>query len=413
MRNRVVLVALLAVAGCTAKATPPAAVCSAPQGSSSAAQALASDDTAFAVALYGPAATAIGAGQNVILSPYSVSATMTMIDVGAAGATDTQMQSVLHLPGNAATVAPAYAALACEDEMDGSSQGNQLSLANSLWGQKGAAFEPTFLSVLSGGYGAPLQQVDFMGDSGGATTTINQWVSQETQTEIPMLLQPGDLDSTTVLVVVNAVYFKGAWATGFDPSMTSSQPFTLSDGTQESVPTMSGSVSFASGHPNSTLSIYELPYKGGSLAMDFLVPEGLLSALESTLTPALLSSAISSLGSPFSQPITVPKFSFGDHVRLDPVLAAMGMPDVFNPQSADLSGISVMPGLYVSFVVQQALVEVDEEGTVAAAATAGGVADSTSEEPIQIDRPFLFLIRDVKNGSILFMGRVEDPQQGS
>jgi serine protease inhibitor len=414
MRAPVVLFALLAVAGCTAKAAPPpAAVCSAPKGSSSAAQTLASDDTAFAVALYGPAATAIGAGQNVILSPYSVSATMTMVDVGAAGATDMQMQSVLHLPGNGATVAPAYAALACEDETDGSSDGNQLSLANSVWGQKGATFEPAFLSALSTGYEAPLQQVDFTGDPSGATTTINQWVSQETQTEIPMLLQPGDVDSSTVLVLVNAVYFKGAWATGFDPSMTSPQPFTLSDGTQVSVPTMSGSVSFASGHPSSTLSVFELPYKGGSLAMDFLVPEGLLSTLESTLTPALLSSAISSLGSPFNQPITVPKFSFGDRVRLDPILAAMGMPDVFNSQLADLSGIDGATDLYVSFVVQQALVEVDEEGTVAAAATAAGVATTAFEESIQINRPFLFLIRDVKNGSILFMGRVEDPRQGS
>jgi serpin B len=417
MRDLVVLFAssaALAVVGCTAKAPPPpAAVCGATQGSSSAAQSLASDDTAFAVALYGPAAAVVGAGQNVILSPYSVSATMTMIDVGAAGATDTQMQSVLHLPGNGATVAPAYAALACEDETDGSSQGNQLSLANSVWGQKGVAFEPTFLSVLSGGYEAPLQQVDFAGDPSGATITINDWVSQATQAEIPTLLQPGDVDSSTLLVLVNAVYFKGAWATGFDPSMTSSQPFTLSDGTQVSVPTMSGSVDFASGNLSGALSVYELAYKGGSLAMDFLLPEGTLSALESSLTPALVTSALASLGSPFNQPITVPKFSFGDRVRLDPVLAAMGMPDVFNPLSADLPGIDGAKDLYVYFVLQQALVEVDEQGTVAAAATAAGVTDTAFQEPIQIDRPFLFLIRDTKNGSILFMGRVEDPRQGS
>ena len=123
-----------------------------------------------------------------------------------------------------------------------------------------------------------------------------------------------------------------------------------------------------------------------------------------------MSSAIASLGSSFSQPITVPKFSFGDRVRLDPVLAAMGMPDVFNSQSANLSGIDGARDLYVSFVVQQALVEVDEEGTVAAAATAAGVATTSFEESIQINRPFLFLIRDVKSGSLLFIGRVEDPR---
>jgi serpin B len=397
--------------------SPPPAVCSAPQSSASAAQSLASDDTAFAVALYGPAAAVVGAGQNVVISPYSVSATMTMIDVGAAGETDTQMQAVLNLPGNAATVAPAYATLACEDETDGSSEGNQLSLANSVWCQQGTAFEPTFLSVLSTGYDAPVQQVDFAGDSAGATTAINQWVSQETQDQIPMLLQPGDVDMTTRIVLVNAVYFKGAWESGFNPSLTSLQPFTLSDGTKASVPTMDGDVVLTRGTLTANaLSVYELPYKGQSLAMDFLVPEGALSTLESSLTPALLNAALASLGGPYSVELKLPRFSFNDRLNLNAVLSGLGMPDLFEVHVADLSGIDGAMDLYVSFVVQQALVEVDEQGTVAAAATGGGGAEGAvivSPPLVVIDKPFMFLIRDVKNGSILFMGRVEDPRQGS
>ncbi len=241
---------------------------------------------------------------------------------------------------------------------------------------------------------------------------INQWVSQETQTEIPSLLQPGDLDTLTRLVLVNAVYFKGSWATPFDPNRTKPGPFTLSDGTQVSVPMMNRRVNVASAFlMQNAFSVFELPYQGGSLAMDFLLPQGPLSILESSLTPALLDSALASLGAPSQQDIVLPKFSFGNRVRLDSLLGRMGMPDVFDSTTADLSGVDGARDLHVSFVVQQALVEVDEQGAVAVAAT--GALLTTNFSGYTIDQPFLFLIRDVKNGSILFMGRVEDPRQGS
>ena len=405
----------IASSGCTHDVTaPPPPVCSAPQGSSSDAQTLASDDTAFAVGLFLPAVTATGATQNVIVSPYSVSATLTMVDVGAAGETDTQLQSALQLPGNGATIAPAYAALACEDETDGTSNGDTLSIANSLWGQQGTSFQSSFLSTLSGGYEAPLQQVDFQSDPGAATSTINSWVSGKTQGEIPTLLQPGDVDPTTRLVIVNAVYFKGAWATGFDASETAQKPFTLADGTQASVSTMSGTVTLGSGAVQGA-AIYELPYKGGALAMDFIVPTASLSSYEAGLSSASLAATVASLGAPQSVQLYVPKFSFTTNLALVPILQGLGITDLFNPATANLSGMDGAMDLYVSTVVQQAIVEVDETGTVAAAATAAGVSASAVEEPptVTIDQPFLFLIRDTKNGSILFMGQVQDPRQGS
>jgi serpin B len=398
--------------GCTAKTQPPA-VCGAPQGSSSAAQGLASEDTAFALAFYPPAAAAAGSSGNVILSPYSVSATLTMVDVGAAGQTEAQIESVLHMTGDGASEAPAYAALACGVESDGSSNGNELLVANSLWAQQGFSFERTFESVLANGYGASLQQVDFEGDPAGAVTSINGWVSGETQGEIPALLQPGDVDPTTRLVLVNAIYFKGAWATAFDPSQTGPQPFTLSDGSKVSVPTMTGAVNLSTGG-SKTLTVVELPYRGGALAMDFFMPAlpGGLPSFEAGLTPAVLSGALATLR-PTQVTLYLPKFSFTTRVALVPVLSAMGMSDVFMPNVANLSGMDGAMDLYVSAVVQEALVEVDEQGTVAAAATAAVTDDAAGESepsPLYIDQPFLFVIRDTQSGGILFMGHVTDPR---
>jgi serpin B len=404
------LLAAMAAAGCNSKPAPPA-VCSAPQGSSSAAQSLASADTSFALSFYPPAVTAAGAGKNVSLSPFSASAALTMLDVGAAGNTAKQIETMLHLPGSGATSAPAYASLACTLETDGSSNGNQLSIANSLWGQKGFPFLPSFLSVLADGYSAPLQQVDFGADPGGATTAIDQWVSTGTEGKIPTLFQPGDIDSSTRLVLVNAIYFRGAWATAFDASATSPQPFTLGDGSIVSVPTMSGAVSIAQGG-GPGFSVVELPYQGGALAMDFLLPATQLSTLEASLTAADLEAALRGLPAVSEVSLLLPKFAFSTRVVLNNVLSGLGMPDAFTTL-ANFSGADGAHDLSLALVVQQAVVEVDEQGTVAAAATGISAEDTSAEIPLAIDHPFLFLIRDTKTGSILFMGRVEDPRAGS
>jgi serpin B len=371
-------------------------------------------DTDLAVAFYRTVASSAGAGSNLVVSPYSVSSVLKMLDVGAAGETARQIQSVLHLPDSAASIAPAYAALACENQTDGTSQDNRLSIANAIWAQKGKSFESAFLGALSGGYAAPLQQVDFEGDPGGASATINDWVSSQTQAAIPSLLQPGDVDRTTQLVLVDAVYFKGAWAMKFDPRQTSPRPFTLSDGSQVQVPTMGAVVGVGTAYLNQNAGfVYELPYEGGSLAMDFVLPQGPLSSLESTLTPDLLNAGLASLTRPFPNYLTIPKFSFYGRLNLRALLIAMGLADAFDPAKADLSGMDGKRDLYVGATVEEALVQVDEQGTVAAAATAANVPPPpVAPEQLDIDHPFLFLIRDTRSGSILFVGRVEDPRQG-
>jgi serpin B len=414
--SRVAWLLCAAALGCSGQVHVPPPVCSAPQGSAADAQQLATADTDFALAFYPSAVTAAGAGQNLIVSPYSVSATLTMVDTGAAGETDAQIQSVLHLPGNGATIAPAYAALACADETDGTGNGNQLSLANTVWTQQGATFEPAFLSVLSTGYDAPLQQVDFAGDTAGAESDINAWVSQQTQGQIPALLQGGDISAKTRLVLVDAVYFKGKWAAAFDASRTAPQPFTLPDGTQASVPTMSGTVNLGTGQATG-LSVYELPYQGGALAMDFLLPTkgGSLASLETSLTGDSLTAALSSIAPAQQVELLLPKFSFQTRLELAPLLAAMGMPDLFDPTKANLSGMDGAEDLSVDDVVQVATVEVDESGTVATAATSADTCSCEGEEvppTVAIDEPFVFLIRDTRSGSILFIGHVVDPRQG-
>jgi serpin B len=354
----------------------------------------------------------VGAGKNVILSPYSVSSVMAMLDAGAAGSTAAQIERVLALPASGVALAPTVAALACDDETHASAGGNQLSIANALWGQKGMPVQTSFLSTLAHGYAAPLQQVDLAGDPTGATRAIDQWVSNQTQGAIPSLLQPGDLDASTRLALVNAVYFKGAWATAFDPSATRPQPFTLDDGTVVSVPTMAGAAD-VSRSAGDGFTIIELPYQGNQIAMDFLLSDGSLSELEAKLTPSTVLAALESLQPESGVLISLPRFSFDTRLVLNPVLAGMGMTDVFTPGAANLSGIDGAQDLYVKLAVQQAMIEVDEQGTVAAAATSTGLTPAIAIPPVAIAHPFLFLLRDTSTGSVLFMGRVEDPRAGS
>jgi serpin B len=385
---------------------PP--VCSAPQGDTAGAATLATGDTQFALSLYEPVVSLPGnVGKNVIVSPYSVSACLSMVYAGAGSQTATQMQSVLNLPGDAQATGSAYATLACQDETDGSSSGNQLAIAQSLWGQHGMPFQQPFLTDLAQSYAAPLQQVDFAGAAPQAIQTIDQWVSDRTQGTIPQLFHQGDLDQTTRLVLVNAIYFKGAWETPFDPKRTQTAPFTRADGSQVNVPTMSAELKVQSGRGNG-FTVVELPYQGGVLAMDLLVPDGSLASLEPTLTPDVLQSALAGLAKT-DLLVALPRFSFTTRELLNGVLEQMGMTDAFDPTQADFSPIDGARDLSLDIVVHQAFIDVDEKGTTAAGATGAGIGINAVPPEVRFDHPFAFFIRDTRTGSLLFFGRVEDP----
>jgi serpin B len=405
-----------AVASCGGHVShPPPDICGAPQGTVADEQNLAAANTAFALSFF-PAAVSMagGASANVVLSPYSVSVGLTMTSTGAASETASQMQDVLHLAGGGATEAASFAGLACADEQAGSSNGNTLVVANALWAQTGMAFESDFENALESGYRAPLQQVDFAGNPSSAAAAINAWASSETQGQIPVVVGPADVTPQTRLVLADAIYFKGTWAEQFDASRTAPQPFTLGDGSTVAVETMTGTIE-AKASMGQMLTVLELPYRGGSIVLDFLMPRdpGGLAAFESGLTPSSLASTFQALGGSSADVVYVPKFSLSTRVELAQVLVGMGMADAFDSTRADFSKMDGAMDLSIGAVVQQAKIEVDEHGTVAAAATAVATCGNCGgfSEPlmVRIDQPFVFVLRDTKTQSILFLGHVTNP----
>jgi serpin B len=295
----------------------------------------------------------------------------------------------------------------------------QLSIANRLWGQEGHHFLEAFLKTLRDDYQADLQQLDFQTQPEQARQTINQWVEQATQGKIKDLIPQGLLNEMTRLVLTNAVYFKGKWQQPFKPDATQPAPFFLSAGKQADVPLMYqkqhcrfGKFDLAG---QAGLQVIELTYQGDELSMVVLLPnqkDG-LSALEKQLSVDNLKQWTTKLAQPEVK-IWLPKFKLSAEFQLRDVLTDLGMPLAFTPHRADFSGMDGQHDLYISAVVHKAYVDVNEEGTEAAAATGVGVVGAMARPPkpqeFRADHPFLFLIHDEKTGCILFLGRVTDPR---
>ncbi len=367
----------------------------------------------FALQLYQQLRTQEG---NLIYSPYSISQALAMTYAGARGETETQMAAALHFLLAQSALHPAFNALSLEldkranvsDEF--ASGAFHLRIANALWGQKEFAFLPDFLDTLAENYAAGMSLMDFISDPEAARAIINQWVYDQTEQKIKDLLPSGSITTDTRLVLTNAIYFKAAWNTQFDPKATQDEAFNLLDGSQVQVKMMHLSSHTAYG-AGVGYQMVELPYVGGEMVMTILVPEaGNFEAFEAGLDAAKLDQILAART--YTQVnLGLPKFTFESSLGLSDVLSALGMPTAFTDQ-ADFSGMDGNKDLYISNVVHKAFIAVDEEGTEAAAATAVmmGVT-SMPLEPVSltIDRPFIFLIRDDTTGTILFAGRVTDP----
>jgi serpin B len=251
--------------------------------------------------------------------------------------------------------------------------------------------------------------VDYAGDPEAARALINAWVDDRTERRIPELLSPGDVDALTRLVLVNAIYLKAAWQQPFPETSTRPAPFTRPDGSTIDVPTMATSAEYAYAAGDGWRAV-ELPYVGGQLAMTILVPDDLAAFVDDLDAAAF--AAITDALAPAMVDLSMPKFGIETKADLVRTLAALGMPTAFDPERADFSGMTAAERLYVSAVVHQANIDVDEKGTEAAAATAV-VMRATSQPAervtLRVDRPFLFAIRDVPTGTILFLGQVADP----
>lgn len=354
---------------------------------------------------------------NQFFSPVSIDQAMAMVYAGARGETAQQMADVLHFTLPQDRLHPAINAL--DLALASRGQGAQgkdgkpfrLHVVNAAWGQEGYLFLPEYLDVLAENYGAGMNIVDFAGHTEQARTTINAWVADQTEDKIPELIPQGVLDSMTRLVLTNAIYFNAAWKYEFEHEMTWDDSFTKLDGSTVTVSMMHqlGEFKYVAGD---RVQVVELPYDGDDIAMDLIVPDaGEFENVADNLTADQLVTLFESMQVKQVQ-LAMPKFQYRTTIMLKKVFQTMGMTDLFSPTEADLSGMNGRRDLFVTAVIHKTFVDVDEAGTEAAAATAVVVGELSVPEfdvDLTIDRPFLFVIRDLPTGAILFMGAVQDP----
>lgn len=368
-------------------------------------------NTTFALQLYGKLRSTEG---NLALSPYSISSALAMTYAGARGDTARQMEQTLHFDQSKTSVHELFGRL--DAALKAAQGSNELSIANSLWPQEKYPFREDFLNLLKRDYGATVTPLNYERQAEPARRTINQWVDDKTKHKIVELIGPGVLDALTRMVLVNAIYFKGTWATPFPASSTRPDKFYAQPDTTLTVPFMHKRGQFRYGE-NDRLQMLALPYIGQELEMVVLLPRSRdgIGALENSLTLASLAAWTSGMRNQ-QVDVALPKFKMSSGFSLAQALKAMGMNDAFDPARADFSGMDGRARwLYLSAVLHKAYIEVNEKGTEAAAATAVVVAPTAmriKERPqeFRADHPFLFLIRDSATGSILFMGRVARPE---
>ncbi len=395
---------LIVLAACAGLAVPAAGQ---PPKLNPDAATLVKDNTAFALDLYRELAQKDG---NLFFSPYSISTALAMTYAGARGETAAQMARTLHFSLGQDRLPPAFADL-IRHLNAARGRKYQLVTANRLWGQKDYGFLPDFLKLTEVSYGAGLKQVDFIGATEQARKAINAWVEEQTKNKIKELIPPGVLIVDTRLVLTNAIYFKAAWQTPFNPKSTAPGPFHVAADRQVKVPLMHGSMQ-TNYTRTPTFEALELPYEQRDLSMVVLLPkEGTtLAAFEKGLTSESLSAVLRKLSDHQVQ-VSLPKFKVTAEFMLKPALAKMGMPLAFDRSRADFSGMSTQDRLYISHVIHKAFVDVNEAGTEAAASTAVVIKRESAPPPatFRANRPFVYLIRHNRTGSILFLGRVADP----
>jgi serpin B len=382
---------------------------------------LVAGNTGFAFALYHGLSTASGGSttSNLFYSPYSVSLALAMTYAGANGSTASQMATALQFGSLQAALAPAFDKLDLaieakpKDAVGADGAPFALNLADSLWGDQRVTFGQPFVNTLAADYGASLRTVDFVDQPTQAEAAINTWVADATNDKIPTLLGPGAITSATELVIVNAVYFNAGWQSPFDPSSTQSGTFTRADGSTVQAPMMTSGEVGSAYFKGSNYQAVELPYSGNTTSMVVVLPDvGAYGAVENGLSDSFYDNVTSGLS--FAEgTVTMPRFKIhGGSVDLTPELESLGMTDAFNPNKADFTKMIPAGHSFISFVIHQAFVDVDESGTEAAAATAVGVSlagASASPFSVVLNRPFFFFIRDDASKTVLFVGREGDP----
>jgi serpin B len=369
----------------------------------------------FAFELYSELDGANPADSNIFFSPWSISSALAMTYEGARGQTADEMQSVFHFPADASVRRPAFASL--YNSINAGGKKYTLYTANALWAQKDYKFLDDYLSTVEEYYGGKTTNLDFVAETEKSRMTINDWVAGKTNDRIKDILPQGSVGEMTRLVLTNAVYFKGTWVLKFDKSDTADADFRVDSGRAVKVPMMylHGENATFNYTENNDLQALEMAYDGGDLSMIVLLPKG--DSLAS-IKDYLSAQKLSELRGDFREKNVVlymPKFTFKTKYSLPDTFKKMGMKLAFEWPGADFSGMDGTNMLYITDIFHQAFVQVDEEGTEAAAATAviigAGTAAPVHQIVFRADHPFVFLIQERSTGNILFLGRVSDPSK--
>jgi serpin B len=371
-------------------------------------------NNAFALEIYNSLRSENG---NLILSPYSICLALAMTYAGARGETESQMAQTLHFPPQD-KLHPAFDTLDLALEKaptsaDKNQEPMKLNIANAIWSEQTVPFQQDFLDVIALNYGAGIHLADFVHQAEPARAEINHWVSDKTEDKINDLLPKDSVGPDTRMVLVNAIYFKADWLAQFKANSTGDAPFYLIDGAQVTAKMMHQGMYIPYIQGNGYQAV-ELAYAGGTAAMDIVVPDaGTFETFESAFNKEKLDEILNGM-QPIPVSLGLPKFEFTKDFSLSDALKSLGMRDAFDSDLADFSGMTGKKDLFIGNVIHKAFVAVDEKGTEAAAATAV-IMEATSammnEANLQIDRPFIFIIRDTVNGQILFIGRVTNPTE--
>jgi len=347
---------------------------------------------------------------NIFYSPYSIFAALAMTYEGAKGQTADEMKSVFHFPESSilrSNFAKIY------NDINEANKSYDLRTGNALWIQQDYPLLEDYVDRVEKYYGGKAANLDFVKETEKSRQTINSFIEEQTNKKIKNLLPPGSLNPLTRLVLTNAIYFKGTWEWRFEPRNTREMDFYVTPTDTVKTPMMYMEPEEARFNYTDLgkLQILELPYRGNKISMLILLPKENLNALESSLTLEKLEGWKSKMRKTKLDAVYLPKFEFDTKYNLNENLKALGMPTAFDAENADFSGMTTAEKIWIDFVIHQAYIRVDEEGTEAAAATATGMLGSGPPTNIifKADHPFIFIIQEKDTGNILFLGRVVDP----
>jgi len=358
----------------------------------------------FAFDLYGRYSVDEG---NILFSPYSISTALSMTYEGARGETAEEMEAVFGFLEDPSERLPSVAGI--YNTLNEEGREYALHTVNALWIQQDYHVLEDYVDAIIGYYGGDVNALDFVAEPDESRVTINEWVEERTNDRIKDLFPSGSIDADVRLVLTNAIYFKGDWLYEFDEEATSEEEFHVTPTTSVEVDMMSLRDDFNYAETDE-LQVLELPYTGEDVSMLILLPKRCyMGDVEAQLSAERLCEWVDVMEGAAVN-VYLPRFTFETKYFMMEDLAEMGMPTAFT-DAADFSGMTGNRELFIDKVIHQAFIEVNEEGTEAAAATGVSMKLSAAmpEEVFRADRPFIFLIRDMDTGLILFMGRVTDP----